>query len=338
MDDPAFGRVPRTAARSRRRRTISTSRRATQRQRRYTLEGKLVLNATDRITILYNLILIIFIFVFRVKIAAYAYHLALNLSVILIVLVLSFMRRSSLPVRTVSLWYPLVLYGLLYYQTGLINRVVVPQFLDGFFMNLDVWIFGEFPAFFLRGKHGNAFLDEFFHFSYFSYYLIIPLTGILLSRKDVKLFESFVFQLSSLFYLCFAIFILLPVEGPIALRNEYYHQGGLFQTMVDVIYTGGENPGAAFPSSHVAATFLVAWWGSTHFKRLKISYWLICLFLSIATVYCMFHYAVDVVGGLLLGVLAVLAFNRAGIKRADSSIKGTPASGYPVAPSPGKAV
>ena len=48
----------------------------------------------------------------------------------------------------------MVLYGLFYYQTGLINRVVVPQFLDGFFMNLDVWIFDEFPAFFLRGNMG----------------------------------------------------------------------------------------------------------------------------------------------------------------------------------------
>ncbi len=227
-------------------------------------------------------------------------------------------------VRTVSLWYPLVLYGLLYYQTGLINRVVVPQFLDGFFMNLDVRIFGEFPAFFIRGKHGNAFLDEFFHFFYFSYYLIIPLTGVLLFRKDVKLFESFVFQLSSLFYLCFVIYILLPVEGPIALRNEYYHQGCLFQTMVDFIYRGGENPGAAFPSSHVAATFLVAWWGSTHFERMKIPYWLTCLFLSIATVYCMFHYAVDVIGGLLLGVLAVLTFNRVDVKRHyEETLRGT---------------
>lgn len=218
-------------------------------------------------------------------------------------------------VCTVSLWYPLVLYGLLYYQAGLINRVVVPQFLDGFFMKLDVRIFGQFPAFFLRGKHGNAFLDEFFHFFYFSYYLIIPLTGILLFRKEVRLFESFVFQLSSLFYLCFFIFILLPVEGPIALRNEYFHQGGLFQTMVDFIYREGENPGAAFPSSHVAATFLISWWGSTHFKRMKIFYWLTCLFLSISTVYCMFHYAVDAIGGLLLGVLTVLAFNRVDIKR-----------------------
>jgi membrane-associated phospholipid phosphatase len=269
------------------------------------------LNATDRITLLYNFILVIFTLIFRAKIAAYAHHLAFNLSVILIILLLSFRRRSSVPVCTASLWYPLVLYGLLYYQTGLINKVVVPQFLDGFFMHLDVRIFGEFPGFFLRGKQGNAFLDEFFHFFYFSYYLIIPLTSVLLFRKDGKLFESFIFQLSSLFYLCFLIYILLPVEGPIAERNVYYHQGGLFQTMVDFIYAGAENPGAAFPSSHVAATFLVAWWGSTHFERMKIPYWLTCLFLSIATVYCMFHYAVDVIGGLFLGVLAVVTFNRA---------------------------
>jgi len=212
--------------------------------------------------------LVIFSFIFRVKIPAYACHLGFNLSIILIVLLLSFRRTSSSWVGTVSLWYPLVLYAPLYYQTGLINRVVVPQFMDDVFMNLDVWIFGEFPGLILHGKHGNAFLDEFFHFFYFSYYLIIPLTGILLYCKDVKLFKSFVFQLSSLFYVCFGIYLFLPVEGPIALRNEYYHQDGLFRAVVDFIYAEGENPGAAFPSSHVAATFLVAWWGGAHFKRL----------------------------------------------------------------------
>ena len=273
------------------------------------------LNATDRLTIFYNFILAIFIFVFRIKIAVYAHHLIFNLSVILMVLLLSLRRRSNFWVCTVSLWYPLALYALLYYQTGLINRVVVSQFLDGFFMNLDIRIFGKFPALFLRGQQGNAFLDEFFHFFYFSYYLIIPLTGIFLFRKDAKLFESFCFQLSSLFYFCFVIYILLPVEGPIALRNEYFRQGGPFQRVVDFIYAGGENPGAAFPSSHVAATFLVAWWGSTHFKRIGVLYWLTCLFLSIATVYCMFHYAVDVIGGLLLGVVAVGTFNWTNRKR-----------------------
>ena len=48
--------------------------------------SNLSLNATDRITILYNVIVVIFIFIFRVKIAAYGYHLVFNLSVVLIVL------------------------------------------------------------------------------------------------------------------------------------------------------------------------------------------------------------------------------------------------------------
>ena len=56
----------------------------------------LSLNATDRVTILYNVIVVIFTFIFRVKIAAYGYHLAFNLSVILLVLLLSLGRRSSL--------------------------------------------------------------------------------------------------------------------------------------------------------------------------------------------------------------------------------------------------
>jgi membrane-associated phospholipid phosphatase len=269
-------------------------------------------NATDRITILYSVIVVIFTLIFRAKIAAYGGHLAFNLSVILLVVLLSLGRPSSLMktgTGALSLWYPLVLYGMFYYQTGLLNTVVVGRFLDSFFLNLDVRIFGRFPGFILGGIPGKAFFDEYFHFFYFSYYLIIPLTFILLYRKDVKLFESFVFQVSALFYVCYVIFIFLPVEGPISLRNEYYLQHGLFRTIVDYIWAKGENPGAGFPSSHVAVTFLVAWWGSSHFKRLKYIYWLTFLSLSVATVYCMFHYAVDAIGGLLLGVLAVFAFN-----------------------------
>jgi membrane-associated phospholipid phosphatase len=272
------------------------------------------LNATDRVTILYNVIVVIFTFIFRVKIAAYGCHLAFNLSVVLLVLFL-YLRKGSVLARTASMWYPLVLYAPLYYQTGLINRVVIPGFMDDFFMNLDVRIFGKFPGFFLNEAYRSAFLDEFFHFFYFSYYLIIPLTAILLYRKDTKLFERFVFQLSCLFYVCYIIYIFLPVEGPLALRNEYYLQHGFFHKIVDFVYSAGENPGAAFPSSHVAVTFLVAWWGSKHFKRMRIFYWLTCLFLSIATVYCIFHYAVDVIAGLLLGILAVFTFNWAAPKR-----------------------
>jgi membrane-associated phospholipid phosphatase len=269
------------------------------------------LNLTDKITILYNFLVVIFVSVFWTKIDGNGYHLSFNLSVILLVLLLSLYGKRSPALRVFHLWYPVLLYGLLYYQTGLINRVVVPRFLDGFFMNLDVRLFGEFPGAFLYSRYGNAFWDEFFHFFYFTYYLAIPVTGILLQRKDEKLFESYLFQLSFLFYLCFLVYIFLPVEGPLLLRGDYYSKGGgVFRAVVDHIYEKGENPGAAFPSSHVAATFLVAWWGGKHFPKLRICYGSIVLFLSVATVYCMFHYAVDVFAGLLLVAGLISLFNK----------------------------
>jgi membrane-associated phospholipid phosphatase len=296
----------------------------------------LSVNGTDRVTILYNVIVVGFTLIFRNRIAEYGCHLAFNLSLVLGVLLVSMSRKSRLdaaatgtgaPVASgptvpgvLSLWYPLILYGCLYYQTGLINTVVVPEFVDSYFLNLDVRIFGEFPGFILSRMPGSAFFDEFFHFFYFSYYLIIPLTGILLYRKDIQLFKRFMFQLSSLFYACYVIYIFLPVEGPIPLRNEYYLQHGLFRSIVDFIWAKGENPGAGFPSSHVAVAFLVAWWGSKYFPRLRICYWLIFLFLSTATVYCMFHYAVDVIGGLCLGVLAVCLFAWTGCDNAKDFV------------------
>jgi membrane-associated phospholipid phosphatase len=270
-------------------------------------------NLTDKITILYNFLVIIFISVFWTKIDGHAYHLTFNLSVILLVLLLSLYDNRSSPIHLFHLWYPVAIYALLYYQTGLLNRVIIPRFLDPFFLNLDVRIFGKFPGFFLKSGYGNMFWDEFFHLSYFNYYLAIPVTGVLLHRKDERFFKTYIFQLSFLFYLCFLIYILLPVEGPIPLRDHYYPAGGgFFRAILDLIYTHGENPGAAFPSSHVAATFLVAWWGSKHFPKLRIWYWCVVLFLSIATVYCMYHYAVDVFAGLLLAVVLIFLFNKVG--------------------------
>ena len=74
-------------------------------------------NLTDRITVLYNLIVIVFIAIFRAEIDGYAYHLAFNLSAILLVLLLSLQRETSTSFRIMSLWYPVVLYALFYYQT-----------------------------------------------------------------------------------------------------------------------------------------------------------------------------------------------------------------------------
>jgi membrane-associated phospholipid phosphatase len=200
----------------------------------------------------------------------------------------------------------------------MLNTVIIPRFLDDFFLNLDVRIFGQFPGFYLRGGNGIRVMDEFFHFAYANYYIVIPMTAFLLYSKDKKLFQRFVYEVSFLIYLCFLIYIFLPVEGPLKMRREYFQNGGLFQAIVDYFYAKGDNPGGAFPSSHVAVTFLVAWWGNKHFGKLKIYYWLVLFFLSIATVYGMFHYAVDIIAGWLLAILFIYLFNRVASKKVSA--------------------
>jgi membrane-associated phospholipid phosphatase len=263
-----------------------------------------------KITLLYSLSVGIFVVFFRGGIEGYRYHLLFNGSVIGLLLFLESKEGDSTILQILSAWYPIILYTFLYYQTGLINREIIPRFLDGSFIAVDRIIAGTFPLPFPRGLYGNPFVVELSHLSYLSYYLLVPVTGILLYRNNVNIFEEYVFQMSALFYLCYGIYIILPVEGPLHLRVDYFGPGGPLQRLVEFIYRNGENPGAAFPSSHVAVGIFVAWWGS-RFSRTggKILYWGTVSALTFSTIFCLFHYLIDVVAGIILAFLFIWIFH-----------------------------
>ncbi|MHB8765792.1 MAG: phosphatase PAP2 family protein [Deferrisomatales bacterium] len=269
--------------------------------------------ATDALTVGYNLFVLAFVLAFRERILAAPAHAALNGGVILIVLWLGRLRRRRPEMRLfslLSLWHPLALYALLYYQTGLLNRVLVPEFLDPLFLRADSALFGAFPAIYLHRALRGPFADELFHFAYFTYYPVIVLVSLLFFRKHRGVFQRYLFQLSALFYLCYATYIFLPVEGPLWWRAEFFHGSGPFERIVSFLYARGENPGAAFPSSHVAVALLVALWGGNHFPRLRLPLLVQFVLLSASAVYCSFHYGIDVIAGVLLGAGMLALMNR----------------------------
>lgn len=269
--------------------------------------------ATDTLTVAYNLFVLAFVLTCWGRVADAPAHAAFNAGVTGIVLWLGRLRRcrpkESIYAR-LSLWHPLILYTFLYYQTGLLNRVLVPDFLDPLFLRADIAVFGAFPAIYLHRALAGPFADEFFHVAYLSYYLVIVLVSLLLFRKNPGLFQRFVFQLSALFYLCYAVYFFLPVEGPLSQRGLFFDGSGLFERIVDFLYEKGENPGAAFPSSHVAVALMVALWGGTHFPRLKPLLLAQFVLLSVSAVYCSFHYGVDIIAGVLLGAGMLVLMNR----------------------------
>ncbi|MDQ3139018.1 MAG: phosphatase PAP2 family protein, partial [Gemmatimonadota bacterium] len=72
----------------------------------------------------------------------------------------------------------------------------------------------------------------------------------------------------------------------------------------------GSSYGAAFPSSHVAATVAAvaaSWQGS---RRLGLALLAPTVLLTIGVVYCQMHYAVDALAGLALGAIVAYVVGR----------------------------
>ena len=72
----------------------------------------------------------------------------------------------------------------------------------------------------------------------------------------------------------------------------------------------GSSYGAAFPSSHVAATVAAALAAASGSRRLGLVLLVPTILLTVGVVYCQMHYGVDALAGLVVGVVVALAVGR----------------------------
>lgn len=216
-------------------------------------------------------------------------------------------------------FYPVLLYTAFFCETGNINLMFFPSYLDPAFIRADLALFGFEPGASLMSKLPFLPVSELLYFSYFSYYLMIVGMGLALYLKNRHQFFHYVTVISFVFYICYVIFIFLPVVGPQVLTEEMpnyklppdlanlvvshpYPEGvthGPFFHLMAWIYRVFETPGSAFPSSHVAIALCTVYFSFRYLRRIWIPHLIVAILLSIATVYCHYHYGVDVLGGIL---------------------------------------
>jgi len=212
-------------------------------------------------------------------------------------------------------FYPLILYAFLYRESEHLNLMFVDRYLDPAFIALEERIFGFQPAVVFMSAFPHALTSEFFYMSYFSYYLMMAGVGLALYFGRREEFWHYLAVLSFLFYVCFLAFIFLPVAGPPAFYMEipkyldqqqlpYYPlefppsvTSGPFFYLMGILYSAFETGGGAFPSSHVAAALCVLFFSWRYLRRVRYLILAATLALSFATVYCRYHYAVDVFAG-----------------------------------------
>ena len=213
-------------------------------------------------------------------------------------------------------FYPILLYSFFYREVGEINQMFVTGYLDGFFMRLDQSLFGCQPSICFMQKLPYLPVSELFYMCYFSYYAMIVGVGLILYLRDRLLFWRYVSIISFVFYICYLIYIILPVVGarvfcvevPGFDRQQFpafplaYPAGldaGPFFNVMKFIYAHMETPGAAFPSSHVAIALCTLYFSWRFIPKVRWFHLVLVVLLSAATVYCRYHYLVDVFGGVL---------------------------------------
>jgi len=221
-------------------------------------------------------------------------------------------------------FYPLLLYIPIYNETGHLNQMFMTGIADPWFIKLDQVIFGCQPSLVFMERLPWLPVSELFYISYFSYYLMITGVGLALFLRDRNQFRHYLSLVSFVFYLCFLIYIFLPVVGPRIFYRDLVPfdlpaaampavvppfpeavQAGPFYRIMAVIYHYFETPGAAFPSSHVAVALTTVYFSRKYLPRIWKWHAVVAALLCLSTVYCRYHYAVDIAGGVLLTVLAL---------------------------------
>jgi membrane-associated phospholipid phosphatase len=224
---------------------------------------------------------------------------ALALGVVLLVL-----SRGAVP-RTLIAWLPLALVPLLYVELRwIIPGVGRPQG-DALIASLDLRLFHTEPSRTLALAWRSILLSELLHLCYLAYYAIVYVPPALLWQKKREwAFASTVFAIVTTYTLCFIAFIVLPVDGPRFLHGPAAAPTGPIRTIVLDILSGGSSRGTAFPSAHVAASVVASICALRYQRALGLTMLVVTLGMMVGAVYGGYHYAVDVIAGLAMGLVA----------------------------------
>lgn len=220
--------------------------------------------------------------------------------------------------------YPILLYGFFYRETGELNQMTTTGYLDPFFIRLEGSIFGGQPSVAFMQDLPYWPVSEVFYAAYFLYYLMIAGVGLALFMRDRRQFYHYVSVVSFVFYVCYLIYIFTPVIGPpvfhqtvkgYELPPEFLPsadltipatiQSGLFFRIMAWICDNLEAPGAAFPSSHVAVALTTVYFSFRYLRAVRVAHLVVVVLLALATVYCRYHYAVDVIAGVITALVLV---------------------------------
>jgi membrane-associated phospholipid phosphatase len=235
------------------------------------------------------------------------WHIAMHLAFLFMAVVILAMNifRSSRFLLFARVWYVPFLYVFLFEEIGKMIHLIRPMFLDPWVLALEVRTFGGYPTVWLQDL-ATPWLTELMSLFYMTYYFLIPALGLnLYSRREWKSLRDLILTSSVTFFFCFLHYLFMPVLGPIFHSTLPFdlvslHAGPL-TILEQWLFFKGAIQGGAFPSSHVAVAVVVLYF-AFRTKRYPYVFLFTVAGLAVSTVYNGYHYGVDVIYGVAVGL------------------------------------
>jgi membrane-associated phospholipid phosphatase len=203
-------------------------------------------------------------------------------------------------------WTPLGLGPFLYIELRWIIEGAGRMHADLRVASWEAALFPSDPSASLAVRWPWLALSELLHFCYLSYYAIVYVPPALLwLRGRRREFADTVLALVVVYALCFATYMLFPVDGPRFMHGPSSAPVGVIRSMVVHLLESGSSRGTAFPSSHVAASLVAAACALRFQRAVGIVVVILTAGLAVGAVYGGYHYAVDVLAGIGTAVLAL---------------------------------
>jgi len=205
---------------------------------------------------------------------------------------------------------PILLIFEVYDGLGYLLHLINPFDADSLLIRIDRLLFRTDPSLWLE-RFVSPFWSDVMHLAYFSFYFLPIFLGIVLwARGKRGAFDRLVLGATGAFYLCFIGYILAPAAGPRSTLAHLYQiplGGTPITDFVRGFVASAENlQWDCFPSGHTAVTLVTLWYA---LREERAGFYLllpITILLLISTVYCRYHYVIDLIAGAAVAAISIM--------------------------------
>jgi membrane-associated phospholipid phosphatase len=208
-------------------------------------------------------------------------------------------HSSRLPARIAGNFYVCLPLWVLYSRLNPIIDLISPVPYDRDLQAIDQLIFGTQPSVWLERFH-HPWLTELLFVCYVGFFFWqLALGVVLFARRKQREFDDYVLTVIVFYFLSDVMYVLVPAIGPrFDLAHEYTVplEGLWLADSIRQMFLDNPMARDCFPSGHTGLTLLVMFHALHKRERLFFGIMLpFGLLLIFSTVYCRFHYVIDLI-------------------------------------------